>query len=181
MSQAELHTPPTPLAITAAERTSLILLYVSMAAIIVVATVGTADAVMSVVGNRPIPGVFELTELALVLIIFMAQPFIILTGSHIALDLVALRPGSLMSNLRDALTLVMGLLCYGVIAWTGAQGFIESLAVRQATDGIVGIPIYPVKFLLAFGAAATALTIVGMLIYRRFGDASSTNMKITEI
>lgn len=181
MSLYDQKTGSTPPAITAAERFASLLLYVSGAAIVVVAAAGTADAVLSVIGSRPIPGVFELTELALVLIIFMAQPFIILTGSHIALDLVAMPAGSLMNKLRDVLTLLLGLLCYGVIAWTATQGFLESLAVRQATDGIVGIPVYPFKFMLAFGAAVTVVVIVLMLIFRRFGDAANTNMKIGEI
>ena len=181
MSNVETTTRPTPRVITMAERVATFLLYVSVAAIVVVAIAGTADVVMSVVANRPIPGVFELTELSLVLVIFMAQPFVMLTGSHIALDLIALRPGTLLCKLRDSLTLLMGLLCYGVVAWTGAQAFLASLAVRQATDGIVAIPVYPVKFLLSFGAAVTVATLVLMLAYRRFGDAASTNMKISEI
>jgi len=141
-------------------------LWVAVIASLLVAALGSADSVSSFVRNRPIPGVFEITELSLVVIIFMAQPYLMLTNSHIKLDLYNPKSGSFGYYLRAGMTIASGLLCYGLIAWTGFDALVASWEINERTDGVVLIPIYPVKFFLVLGAGVTFVSIGVILIYR---------------
>lgn len=137
--------------------------WVAAAAGAVVAAFGTADAIASFVYDRPLAGVVEVTELALVVIIAMTQPFIVMSGSHITLDLFAPRDGSIAAFLRRALSLATALLTYGLITFTAWSTFAASWAVREQTDGVVRLPVYPVKFLLVLGMAMTCLVIIAQI------------------
>lgn len=141
------------------------LVWLAAAAAVVVAFLGTADAVSTLLRNRPLPGVLEVTELSLVVIVCMTQPWIVLKGAHITLDLIDPRAGGPLYWLRAVLTLAAALLVYGLIAWTGWDAFTQSWRVRQMTDGVVRLPVYPIKLLLVVGMAAAAL-MVPVLIWR---------------
>ncbi len=131
------------------------LLVVAAAASVAVSALGTGDVVSTFLFNKPIPGVLEATEMLLVVIIFMAQPFIVLSGTHITLDLISMRPRSLLFIVRTAITVIAGVLCYGLIAWTAFDAFRSSLAVSERTGGSVGFPVYPVRFLIVFGSTVS--------------------------
>lgn len=143
------------------------LVWIAAAAALIVAVLGTADALSTLIRNRPLAGVLEVTELSLVVIVCMSQPFIVLTGAHITLDLITPRTGSPLYWLRLVLTLAAALLFYGLIAWTAWDAFLQSWDVRQVTDGVVRLPVYPVKLLLVIGMAAAAL-MVPVLLYQKF-------------
>ena len=160
----ELHSPPAPDAAQdpgsdgPAVRLASILVWFAAAAAVVVALLGTADALSTLLRGRPLPGVVEVTELSLVIIVCMTQPWIVLKAAHITLDLFVPQPGSLLHMLRLVLTLAAVLMVYGIIAWTGWDAFVQSWRVGQETDGVVRLPVYPVKLLLVVGMAAAALT-----------------------
>ena len=136
------------------ERVSVALLCLSSVAIVLIALAGAADSLGSSIFSTPILGVFELTELLLVVIIFMAQPHVVLTGSHIQLELFGFEPGSAAGRFTTAL---LGMLCYGVIVAASWRGFTEAWHIREATAGVYAIPVYPVKLILVIGAALAFL------------------------
>lgn len=147
-----------------AERLANTFLWIGVIASMAVASLGTLDAVASLLVSRPIPGVVEITELALVVIIFMSQPAIVLARAHIVLDLFNPGPSTFLYRLRGILTLFTGLLTYGLIAWTGSQAFVESWMVRMRTDGIVSIPVYPIKALLVVGSTGAIIVMLLMAV-----------------
>jgi TRAP-type C4-dicarboxylate transport system permease small subunit len=143
-------------------------LWAAAAASLAVAGLGTADAIASLIQNRPIPGVLEVTELALVTIVFMAQPYVVLSGAHIALDLFRFRSGGALHRLRVILVLATGLVTYGLIAWTGTIALLEAWSVRLRTDGIVAIPVYPIKALLVLGSSVALIMLIVVFLRHRF-------------
>lgn len=136
------------------------LLFIAAAASVAVSALGTGDVVSTFLFNKPIPGVLEATEMLLVVIIFMAQPFIVLSGAHITLDLISMRPRSVLLVARTAITVVAGVLCYGLIAWTAFDAFLSSLAVGEKTGGSVGLPVYPVRLLIVFGSLVSIVYVL---------------------
>lgn len=155
---------------TISERLAGAFLWVAMIASVVVAALGTLNAAASLLLSRPIPGIVEITELALVVIVFMSQPGIVLARAHIVLDLLDPKPSTFLHRLRGILTVMTGLLTYGLIAWTGGQAFLESWAIRMRTDGIVSIPVYPIKALLVLGSAG-AIAIILLMAFQRISAA----------
>lgn len=155
MESTRIELSPDPYAGFGIGKPAKLLLLVAAAASLVVSALGTADVLSTFLFNRPIPGVLEATEMLLVITIFLAQPFIVLSGAHITLDILNLKPGSALYVIRTLITLVAGVLCYGLIAWTAFDAFRSSLAVGEITGGSVGLPVYPVRFLIVFGSAVS--------------------------
>lgn len=129
------------------------LLWVGGVASILIAIFGTADAVSSVLRGRPLAGVVEFTQLALVTLVFTVQPYVLVHRAHIRLDLIQFRPGSLSDLFSRTLAYLSALLCYGLVAWAAWPSLLSSLAAREHTEGIIALPVYPVKGLLFLGAA----------------------------
>jgi TRAP-type C4-dicarboxylate transport system permease small subunit len=140
-------------------RLAVYMLAVSAIAILATAAAGTLDVLMTLALGRPIPGVFEFAQLALVVIIFMAQPFIVLSGSHIMVELISLKRGSVLERLRSFVVFGFAATFYLVIAVSAYQGFMESVAIREVSDGLVRIPVTPFKFAILLGAVIALLAV----------------------
>jgi TRAP-type C4-dicarboxylate transport system permease small subunit len=111
------------------------------------------DVLMRYVLRLPFLGAYELTELAMVLIVFLGLAYTGATGGHVAVDVFARlleRPGlrwfGVAVNLAGA-----GLL--GVISWRTVLHAIESGARGEATN-MMRIPHQPFELV---AAACTAL------------------------
>lgn len=128
------------------------LVWVGGVASVLIAVFGTADAVSSLIRGRPLAGVVEFTQLALVTLVFTVQPYVLLHRAHIRLDLIQYRSGSLGDLFSRSLAYGTALLCYGLIAYASWPSFVSSLAAREHTEGIIALPVYPVKGLLFLGA-----------------------------
>jgi TRAP-type mannitol/chloroaromatic compound transport system permease small subunit len=155
------------------------MLVLSMVAIIVIATLGAADTVMSVVAGKPIPAVFEITELFVAIIIFMTQPYIVLTSAHIAVDLFTFEGKSTLRIIRSFTILILSLLSYSAIAVGAWRSMTKSIDLGELSNGIIGIPVYPFKTVLFVGVCVTILIIAMMFFMSR--DPDSTNQIKGEI
>jgi TRAP-type C4-dicarboxylate transport system permease small subunit len=152
------------------------LLWVGGIASVLIASFGTADAVSSVLRGRPLAGVVEFTQLALVTLVFTAQPYVLVSRAHIRLDLIKYSRGSVGDWLSRILTYGTALLSYGLIAYSSWPSFWSSVSAREATEGIIALPVYPVKGLLFLGAAISFAIIVFLIarsIYRGAGNRTS--------
>lgn len=143
-----------------------LLIWVGGAASVLIALFGTLDALSSLFRGRPLTGVVEFTQLALVVLIFTAQPYVLLHHAHIRLDLLKFRPGSFADTAGRSLTVAAALLCYGLIAYTSWPSFLTSLEGREYTEGILALPVYPVKGLLFLGSAVAFLIVLFFLVGR---------------
>ena len=117
------------------------------------------DVLMRYVLRLPFLGAYELTELAMVLIVFLGLAYTGATGGHVAVDVFAgllerprLRWVGVAVDLAGA-----GLL--GVIAWRTVLHAIESGARGEATN-MIRIPHQPFELV---AAACTALFAVVLL------------------
>jgi TRAP-type C4-dicarboxylate transport system permease small subunit len=125
--------------------------------LVAVALTTVIDAVLRYAFSRPIPGVFELTELVLAAIIFFGLPYTGILDGHVAVDLVASRLGARARHALVALTalVVAGLL--GAITWEMAGLAGEALRTGRTTI-TARIPQFPfmVPVTVASGLAALA-------------------------
>ena len=121
-----------------------------------------ADVFLRYFLNRPIPGVFELTELAMVVVVFFGLAYTASKNSHIAVDLVVAR---LPQRWQGAIDFITGVISLGVIAliiWQSALFAQEALAYHEVSD-ILDIPTFYFKFLVPLGASVLFLQLVASL------------------
>jgi TRAP-type C4-dicarboxylate transport system permease small subunit len=117
------------------------------------------DVVMRYALRLPFLGAYEFTELAMVLIVFLALPYCAATGGHVAVDLLAPvldRPGlrwiAVLVHLAGAALLV-------VIAWRTVLHALGSAARGEATN-MMKVPHAPFELVAAASVAIFAAVLI---------------------
>jgi TRAP-type transport system small permease protein len=117
-----------------------------------------ADVTLRAVFNAPVRGVYELVELLLAGVFFLALPAVFLRDEHIVVDVIdGVAPRRVPSLRRAADALAVGLLV--VMAWQGWLAARDTLAFGDVTAEL-GLPriLHWIPLLVGVvGAAAAAL------------------------
>ena len=117
------------------------------------------DVVMRYVVRLPFLGGFELTELAMILIVFLALPYCAATGGHVSVDVLATfleRPA--LSWLAVPIHLAGAALML-VIAWQAAL-YAAGSAERGEASQMLKLPEWPFEFVTAASAAVFAAVLI---------------------
>ena len=118
------------------------------------------DVVMRYVLRIPFLGAYEMTELAMALIVFLGLPYCAATGGHVAVDVlgpVLERPALRWLN---ALLPLAGAVLTGVMAWQSVLYALDSRSRGEATN-MLGIDLFPFQLV---GAASMALFSVVLIV-----------------
>ena len=124
-------------------------------------TVG--DIIARTLFSRPFPGTVELTELAVVMLVYLGLARAENADSHITVDLLFAR---LDARAQLVLRIAAGLVSaavVGVLTWRLAL-FAGQLASGGFTTGVLRIPLYPVAIVGVLGAAAFLLAILSNVV-----------------
>ena len=117
------------------------------------------DIIMRYVLRLPFLGAYEMSELMMVLIVFLALPYCAATGGHVAVDLLAPildRPGFRWLNVLIHLA---GAALMAVIAWQATLYAFGSAARGEATN-MLKIPKQPFELVTAVCAALFAIVLL---------------------
>jgi TRAP-type C4-dicarboxylate transport system permease small subunit len=117
------------------------------------------DVVMRYALRLPFLGAYEMSELAMVLIVFLALPYCAATGGHVAVDVLA--PVLDLPGLRwfTAVIHLAGAALMAVIAWQSTLYAIVSSQRGEATN-MMKIAKYPFELVAAAGAAVFAIVLL---------------------
>jgi TRAP-type C4-dicarboxylate transport system permease small subunit len=126
-------------------------------AVLIMALFGGLDVLSTVVLDRPISATVESTEALSVVAIFMAMGLLHKRRAYIAVDLLRESCGPGMRRALDIFSLLLMAFYFALIAWRGWESAFASLAVREFSNGLVRLPLYPSKFALAFGMTIAVL------------------------
>lgn len=132
-----------------------------LAGVVVLAMMGLVlfDVLMRYVLRMPFLGAYEVTELAMVLVVFLGLAYTGATGGHVAVDVLA---GQLARPLLRWVTIAVDLAAatlLGVIAWRTVLHAAESATRGEATN-MMKIPHQPFELVAAAGAALFALVLL---------------------
>lgn len=121
------------------------------------------DILMRRVLKLPFLGGFEMTELAMVVIVALGLPYCAALGGHVSVDLFGKyldRPGLRWVN---AAVHLVGAVLLAVVAWRTALYALGSYRWGDATN-MMAIPKYPFQIVTALGAALFAAVLLGQAI-----------------
>ena len=141
----------------ALDRLTTLCSWIAGIAIFCMAVLGGLDVISTAVLGRPVNSTVEGTEALMVFAAFMAMGMLHRRRAYIAVDLLYVRMGRVARRALDIGALVLMLIYFGLIAWRGWIAAFDSFAVREFSNGIVSIPLYPSKFALAFGMTLATL------------------------
>ena len=117
------------------------------------------DVVMRYVLRIPFLGAYEMTELAMALIVFLGLPYCAATGGHVAVDVLGPmleRPGMRWVN---AFIHFAGAALAAVMAWQAAVYASTSRSRGEATN-MLRIELWPFELLSAAGLALFSVVLL---------------------
>jgi TRAP-type C4-dicarboxylate transport system permease small subunit len=132
--------------------------------------IGTiADIVLRHTIQRPVPGVFEYTEIALATIVFLGLPYTMQVGGHVAIDSLTSRLPAAWRRYVEAAALAAALPFVVWLAVASVGVAVDSFVSREVRYGVVQAPVWPARMVIPIGAgllAAEITIIIGRLLWR---------------
>lgn len=135
--------------------------------VLLLLTVATVvDVFLRYVFNMPFRGSIEVTEFAMVVIVFLSIGYCGWVGGHVAVDLLERFLD------RPALRLLPGLMAFvgaALFAFIAVQAVTNALGDFARASNMLRWPHYPFRFTVAFGSAVFALVLLvqGIGLVRR--------------
>lgn len=117
------------------------------------------DVVMRYALRLPFLGAYEMSELLMVLIVFLALPYCGATGGHVAVDVLAPLLDRPALRWLNALLHLAGAVLMAIVAWQATLYAMGSVARGEATN-MLRIAKYPFELV----AAASALVFAVVLL-----------------
>jgi TRAP-type C4-dicarboxylate transport system permease small subunit len=142
---------------------SRVLNYVGMVILIIMMLLTVADVFMRYIWNRPILGVFELTEYMMVPIVFFGWAWCAKKGGNVKVDLVVTRLGLSAQRALNIITYFFSMVTIFVIAWQNLLESKEVWSAHKASD-MLAVPAYPFYMLLTIGCFLLCLVLLLSLV-----------------
>jgi TRAP-type C4-dicarboxylate transport system permease small subunit len=136
-----------------------LLTHVASFALAVLMFLTVADVFGRYLLNRPVSGTFELTEMSMVLIAFLALGLAQHHNEHISLDLAYNYFPSLLKKAADVIVDVVNLAVVVAITWQ-LYHYSVRMAEGNYTTAVLQVPLHPFVLMAVAGNACYALAIL---------------------
>lgn len=142
--------------------------YLSTAIILALMLLTVVDVAGRYLLNRPLRGTFELTEFAMVLIVFLAFGYAQHKEDHVVIDLLYTRMPKLLQRFVYLLSSLISLVVVSLMAW---QLYVYSgrMLAGNYTTAVLRIPLQPMVLVAAVGAGCLALAL-GSSLWKQIGS-----------
>jgi TRAP-type C4-dicarboxylate transport system permease small subunit len=108
---------------------------------------------------NPIPGTFELTEYALIIIVFASLGYTQVRGEHISIDIITSKFPKRGQAILDSFMSLVSLVMFGLVAWQGIV-YAGRLTEGQNVSGVLSIPQAPFAYVVAAGSIIYCLAML---------------------
>ncbi len=108
---------------------------------------------------NPIKGTFELTEFALVVIVFASIGYTQITKGHISIDILTSRFSPRVQAILNSVVLLACMTVFALVAW---QSFVYAgrLMDGKNESGVLKLQMYPFLMIVAIGSIIYCLTVL---------------------
>lgn len=125
--------------------------------------IGALDVVLGLGFNHYIAGKVELSEVLIAAATFLALPGVTWHSTHIRVDIVSQNFRGWFRVFGDVVVTVVALATCAFFSYTSWLAFESSWAKTETAQGLLPVPVYPVKF-----AAFAAFAICGLIAIVQF-------------
>ena len=132
---------------------------ISLMALGCMALLITADVIGRKLGT-PIPGAFELTELALILTVCLSLAYTAVQSAHVSVQLLVSRLGRAGRLFVSCLTGPLALAGIAMVIWGGMSQALNDWQVGLLRSAQLGIPLAAFKFVVPLGFFLLAVVVV---------------------
>ncbi len=136
---------------TTVRRISDVLGWVAMVFMAILMFGVTADVATRAISGQSVPGLFEMSELSMVMVVFFGLGWTLRDDAHIRVTMLTDRLAERPRRLTEALAWLCAALAFLLLAWPATQEAAYSFSIREFRWGVVQIPIWWAKIALAAG------------------------------
>jgi len=154
--------------------------YGSAVILCVLTLLAAGDVIMRYIFNNPIDAAFELTGFLLLGFIVLSFAYVQGKRGHIALTFIVDRLQPTPRLALDIFALGIGLLLFAAMTYMGWFRALESWEIGEFSSGLVELPVYPAKFLLAIGASLMFFRLILDFISQLARLPGLTSTELTE-
>lgn len=112
----------------------------------------SADVVGRYAFGKPLHGTFEIGESLLVFVVFLGFAYTQYHKANIRVQMVANRMPFRVRPLLDCLAHGLGFALFALVTWETFRYFLTSWAIREASAGMVNVPLYPARLAVPMGS-----------------------------
>ncbi len=123
---------------------------------------GAADVIGTQAFGTPVHGALEITESTMVVIVFGALTYSQIRRKHIRVELFYTRAGPRTQAAMDIFANLMAIVFFSLLLWQAINEAQFSLQIDESTFGLIRVPLWPARIVLAAGT--------GLLILQLFID-----------
>lgn len=136
---------------------------ISGIAAIIIMVLTTADILMRRFLDMPIRGGLEITSALLVVLGACSFAWIMTEKGHIVVNLVTSKYPQRLRGVILSIALFLSLIMVGLICWGSILFGLQEFRIGEASV-LIGIPMAPIIFMLAFGSVLLGLVILVQFI-----------------
>lgn len=145
------------------ERLAGFALSVGMGWVIVMMLLTTFDVAARYFFSKPIPGGIEMSEFMLAIFGICGMAYTHQSGANVKVTMLTSVLPPRLARATEVITVLLSFQIIAMLAWYGVVAGIEEIHAGTTTDTL-GIPIYPLYFLLSAGAGLLCLELLVNLI-----------------
>ena len=123
-----------------------------------------ADVALRKFAGRGLPGTLEISEVALVAVVFAALMAAEVNNVHVRTPILVERMSGRVANLANLLGLVPATLFVSWAAWLTAMEGLASMERGEFRFGIVAVPVWPAKLVIPIGLAGLAVALIAKVV-----------------
>ena len=131
-------------------------------AIIMLLTV--CDVIGRRIFRKPVIGVYELSEVMLVIVVFFTLGYTESLKRHVTIDILADRLPAKLRLIIDSLIYLIYFFICSILTWRLLLSTFEAYNTNQLISAMLGVPVYPVIALATFGCAVFSLNVLANLL-----------------
>ena len=154
------------------ERFALAVLLIGGAGMVTAMFLGAGDVVGTQFFGWPIPGVLEITESTMTLIVFGALAYAQIRRNHIRVELIYSHMGPRTRAAMDVAANVAAIIFFGFLLSEAIAEGMTSWRIRETADGLIQFPLYPARWILISGTVMLLLQL-GLHTIQDLGRVSS--------
>jgi len=128
--------------------------------ILILTILTTADVCLRYLFNNPIPGVYELSELMLIGIVFLSIAYVQANRGHIRIEILTSLFSPTVKFVLNIFAYASGIFVFILITWRSGYLAWQALVLRDYTGGLVQWPIWPAKAALSVGSGLICLRLI---------------------
>lgn len=131
----------------------------SALAMVIIMVLTSVDVLMRRFLNKPITGSLEISTSLLIVVIFCCVAWVMTQKGHVIVDIFSDRYPKKVREVITSIALFLSTITVGLICWGSINFGLQQYRIGEVTV-LIGLPVAPFIFVLAFGSGLFGLVLL---------------------